>query len=440
MRILTAFFIISAASRFGNGFIFRGTPELFGAADVFKVEGSNRKAAMTRRTSLLISLLVIALPVVLFPILVAASDFRSGQNITLNMTDIIQDDLYLFCNDAEVNGKIVGDLSSFSYNFDSRAEILGNANIAAYEGELGGTVRRTARVFGMIVYINADIAGNALAIGNDIRIGKNTQIGRDLTVTGDDIRIDGDVRGNVHINGTRVEITGTIDGDVTIKARDITIIEPAVIKGNLEYNSVSEAYIDDDAVVMGETVWNEVVPEKEDGLRIPSALTAFFSVIFFLMTLATGLIIILFFRRHAGESGEVIIRRFWHTLATGLLTFILLTGGAILCLVLIVGIPITILITFLGLALFYLGKIYVSIAIGRFLVKSLGGGRRIAIGWEFVIGLIILTLIFRIPVLGWIVYIFTFILGMGAAISGYLSLSRKFRHLTETTPAESGDS
>jgi len=102
----------------------------------------------------------------------------------------------------------------------------------------------------------------------------------------------------------------------------------------------------------------------------------------------------------------------------------------LILLVLIVGIPLSILLVSVGMVLFYIGKIYVSIVLGRLIIGLLAKNKKVALGWELLVGLIILSLFFQIPVLGTIVYLLAFILGTGAAISGYYSLNRKYKETT----------
>ena len=142
------------------------------------------------------------------------------------------------------------------------------------------------------------------------------------------------------------------------------------------------------------------------------------------MALVTGMALILLFRNHTLESTIQIRKKFWHTLATGFLAWIIFIGGALILLVLIVGIPLSILLVTVGMVLFYIGKIYVSIFLGRLLVGWLSRGKKIALGWELLIGLIVLSIVFQIPGFGTFVYVLTFILGTGAAIAGYLALTR----------------
>jgi len=44
---------------------------------------------------------------------------------------------------------------------------------------------------------------------------------------------------------------------------------------------------------------------------------------------------------------------------------------------------------------------------------------------ELFLGLIVLTILFQIPYLGWLIYIGAFILGTGAAVSGYIAITKK---------------
>ncbi|MEW5922648.1 MAG: hypothetical protein AB1746_01530 [Candidatus Zixiibacteriota bacterium] len=356
----------------------------------------------------------------------SASIFMSKESNVVSSLDSLDDDLYIFGNYGEVYGIVGGDLSTFCFNHEADGIIGGNANIFAYKVRQAGNVNQSARIFGYEIYIDAVIGRNLLVLGNDVEFGDDAEVGKDLNCTGDVVNIKGDIKGNANINGRVVYITGRIDGDVEIKADEIYIDSPARIEGELVYTSKYKAEIDEDVIIAGGVDWIETKGEKDSGdsgFHLP----AFIRALLFLMTLLTGFALILILNRHTRESALQIEQRFWQTLAIGLLSHIIFIVGSIVLFIMIVGIPLAVILSFLGMVLFYIGKIYVSIAIGRILLRLLTSGKKVAIGWEFLVGLVILTIIFRIPVLGTIVYIVTFILGTGAAITGYMSLCRKLK-------------
>jgi len=361
------------------------------------------------------------------PLNIFGSDFRTD-NTDILKKDTIRDDLYIFGDYSDIRGLIEGDLIAFCYDISSDGKINGNANIFAYNIDLISSVDRSARLFGYKVRVNGPIQGNALVFCYDCRIDDKTIIGRDLHFGANYAKIDGTIKGDVEGTAPEITLSGIIEGNVDFEAERLLIVSPAEIRGNLVYKCPEEAIIDDDVIIDGEITWKEQKygSDKSEDISTP----AIVKIIFLIMTLVTGLIIIFLFREHTDESVLQIHQKFWVTLAVGCLSFIVLTIGAIVPAVLIVGLPLSLIMLTAATFLFYIGKIYVSIALGHYLFSRFRSGQKTAITLEFIVGLIIMAILFTIPVLGWIIYILTFLLGTGAAVSGIISLNRKYRAST----------
>lgn len=379
------------------------------------------------RTSALVFLSLIFSPIVLI-----ASQFISRDGTIISRNEVIEDDLYVFGNLVEMYGGVDGDLSVFCYDIEAEGEIAGNANIFAYRMDLGGNIEKSVRLFGYDINVLGEIGRNMMAFGRKIEIDRGAVIGRDLICAGEIICIDGTVRGDLKAEGESIIISGMIEGDVEIEAKELSIISPAIIKGRLTYTSKDEALIDEDVVIDGKTEWKlpEVEEEDKGGL---SWFSVFLRVALFVMALVTGLALIILFKKHTNESSVQIEGRFWYTFAIGFLTLAILAGSAFLLLILIIGVPLSIFLTCLGIFLLYVGKIYVSIVLGRLIFRRFAGGGKFALGWELLVGLIVLSLLFQIPVIGSIIYVLSFILGTGAAVSGYLSLNKKYNEIIRAT-------
>nr|MBN2276662.1 polymer-forming cytoskeletal protein [candidate division Zixibacteria bacterium] len=360
------------------------------------------------------------------PSLTLASRFLSSSGNLVSKNEMIDDDAYSVGDFVEIYGVVNGDLSAFCYEIDTDGEINGNVNVFAYRSYIGGKTERTVRLFAYEGEILGQAGSNVVAFCKDLIIGDKAVIMRDLNFAGENIRIDGNIKGNVDINADAVRISGVIEGDVHIEAQDVIILSSAVIKGNLDYTSTLEADISPEAVIEGKIYWEEKErkPDSENGLNILSRLSRF---ILFFMALITGFGLILMFNNHTRESSEFIEKRFWYSLAVGILAFLIFTVGALILMVLVIGIPLAIILMAMGVFLFYVGKIYVSIVIGRLVFRLLARGRKIAMGWELLIGLLLMTIVFQIPMIGTVIYVLTFIAGTGAAVAGHLSLNRKCR-------------
>jgi cytoskeletal protein CcmA (bactofilin family) len=385
----------------------------------------NMKKLLVNRTFRILGL-IIAMAMSLFPEYSSGSQFLQQKTVSITKTEQIDDDVYIFANYCKMNGIINGDFSAFCYDINTIGDIAGNANLIAYRVDLYGKVAKSARMFGNLVNCNGEITGNMLLLGNEISVGEKAIVGRDLNCTGSKISIDGIVKGNLKASGARVIISGVIEGNATINADKILIIPPANIKGNLIYSSEKEATIEDGAIIGGERQW-QIPEKKEDEEDTFSILSLLFKFGLFITAFLTGVLFIYLFKAHTFESSSQILSNFWVTLARGCLAFIIFTAGVVVLIILLVGIPLGVILICLGVILFYLGKIYTSIALGRFLFKALDRNKTYAMALELLLGLLILSFVFWIPYLGWIIYITAFIVGAGAAISGFLILSRRLK-------------
>jgi len=380
-----------------------------------------------------ISLLTFIL-LIITPFIISASEFMARDGMIISRADSVFDDIYLFGNNAEVYGYVEGDVFAFGYDVETNGDITESVNLFAYNVVLGGDVGNSARLFGYQIDVDALVHRNVLAFGQRVDIGRNTEIFRDITCGAERINFDGIVHGDAELNGDVVSVSGIIEGDLIAKGGEISIIAPTTIKGDFICTSVDEPYIDDDVIIEGETDWEppkeKDTDEEDEG---SSAFGAVFRFVLFLMAFITGLALVILFKRHTNESAIQLQTRFWHTLAIGFLAWVIFIGGSLILLVLIIGIPLSILLFTVGMVLFYIGKIYVSIFIGRLLIGLVARGKKVALGWELLLGLIILSIVFQIPGLGVLIYIITFILGTGAAIAGYLSMTHPKKSATATT-------
>ncbi len=382
---------------------------------------------MTTATKFCRLFVLLVTAIFLFPCNSIASVFMAVDGNVVTRGELIEDDLYLFGNYSEVLGDVDGDVSAFVYSFSSSGTIHGNVNLFAYDSDSRGRIDRSVRLFTSSGVVDAHIERNLILFGNILKVERHAFIGRDLTCAGERVIMAGTVGGNTKLSGNSVVVKGVIEGNLEIESGNINILNPAIIKGDFIYKSHAEADIDDGVVIDGEVIWNEpdVAATDDDGDSTFSIITSF---ILFLLCLTTGLVLIIFFKRHTLESSNEIFKKPAQTFAVGLLSFAVFIIGSIVMFVLIVGIPVSILLVSLGIALFYVGKIYSSIVLGRLVFKPLREGR-MPLGIELLAGLIILSLTFQIPYFGWVIYLLTAILGMGAAIAGFLAINRKLNEV-----------
>ncbi|MCP4704385.1 MAG: hypothetical protein GY865_07225 [candidate division Zixibacteria bacterium] len=365
-----------------------------------------------------------------------ATEILNGDDISISRDEVIDDDLYMFGNYSEVRGTITGDLTAFCYDLSANGTVNGNTNLFAYNIDFIGKIDRTARLFAYKIRLNGPVNGNLLIFAKDIRLGSKSYIAKDLTYSAENIKLDGVVIGNVDGISSKTVISGQIDGDISIETDQLIIISPATITGELSYTSANEAIIEEGVIIEDEIIWIEAGTETDGDIKLTDESSFLGNFILFLAALLTGFVLILLFKNHINRSVEQLETNFWHTFAIGCLSFLGLTFGAIIPAVLIIGIPVSIMMFTFGLILFYIGKIYISITLARYLFSLMNKGTKLPIGIELIVGLIILTVLFELPVIGWVIYIATFLLGSGAAINGCIAISRSSKTVQHASPIE----
>jgi len=217
------------------------------------------------------------------------------------------------------------------------------------------------------------------------------------------------------VEADRIVIAGKILGDVKITGDEITIAAPAEIMGNVYYKSSNEILIDEEVIIGGDIEWEEI---SQSNVTSDNGIDWGARIFFMFAALLAGLIVIPVFNKHTRASAMQIIEKPLVTLGIGFISFCVAPIAILVVFVTIVGIPASLLLFMAYTIFFYIGKIYVAIAIGWIIIRAFRKGAQPRQGWSLLVGLIILMLLFAIPVLGLILYFVTAFFGFGAIILG----------------------
>ena len=153
--------------------------------------------------------------------------------------------------------------------------------------------------------------------------------------------------------------------------------------------------------------------------------------VFFLLYLALNTV----FDRPVGGSADVLVARPLSAFMIGLLVLIL--TGPVLALVAasIIGLLVVPFILCAVIVVGLVGKTAVARAIGRTVVRGDAPDGRVKGTLAFVIGFVLLTLAYMVPVLGFVTWALTTVFGLGAATIAFRSLLRRERPATVALPA-----
>ncbi len=255
-----------------------------------------------------------------------------------------------------------------------------------------------------------------------------------------DVVIEGRVEQDVVVvmGSIRLAPSAVVDGSVVVIGGSATIDENAVVRDDLVVVggtlraaptfSPGGQHIVIGSPWMGETLQG-LVPWITSGLLwgrliVPDIdwIWAFVGV-FFLIYLALNTV----FDRPVGGSADVMVKRPLSAFMVGLLV-LLLTGPALAIIAAsVIGLVVVPFIICAVVVAGLVGKAGVARAIGRSVLRSDTPDARIQATVAFIIGFVLLTLAYMVPLLGVLTWALTTVLGLGAATMTFRSLLRRER-------------
>jgi len=382
----------------------------------------------------LVFLMAAAAVLFLFAAPLAAQD---TENAGSSMSTSFDDDLYVFGSDIFITEDVEGDLVMAGGRIDVTADTAQDLMAAGGMIDIRGDIGDDIRAAGGTINIFGNIGDDLIAAGGQVTISGSSAVGGALVLTGGTLDISGTVKGDAVLNGGTITISGKIDGDVRIDGvESLKVTESAEISGDLIYRSSTRANISGGAVIGGEV--KETIVEKtevkasETGASPWAVFAATYiggRVIAFLGLFILGIILIAvmpgFFQKfnqrmkdtlgYCVGGGAIVL--FGVPIASGILFFV-----SIILFITIIGSGLGIiamasnaLMLILYGVLIYLSTVFLSYLLGRVILAktSLNMDKY---GWKvlvYLIGLVIIMIIFSIPFAGWLIRFAGILFGLG---------------------------
>ncbi len=371
------------------------------------------------RRILLFSTLLLAAAAIICP----AAEVIRGDLLTLSDTTVVNGDLYMFGRKAIAEGTVEGDLAACAQkvlltgmvrqNFYSAAQLIevegevvsdfiGFAQDIVIDGKVRGGFRGACANF----TLNDTLWGDVIVGAGEVEIGKNAVVYGDIYAGAGEIDIRGLVEGNIIAYVERFKLSGKVTGTVKIQVEEMDFSEGAMIGGNLRYKSEEEFKDDFSPYVVGKIYFTKYVEEEceECGWM--------WGLWFFLGSVVIALLVCGFFGKWLDKGAELFGQSLGKALGIGFLSFIVLPVAGIILLVTVIGIPLGIILLLLYGIFLYLGWIIAAAILGNWGLKMIKWEKA---GWILtgIIGLVVLSVLSMIPVLGCLVNFCAMILGLG---------------------------
>jgi len=347
----------------------------------------------------------------------AAADLRQGSDVTVARTETVNDDIYAGAGTISIEGAVNGNVIAGG----GTVTVSGNVTRDVIVG--GGTINVTGHVGGSIIAaggnltLNGPVEHDIVVTGGMIDVGSGATIGRDLVLAGGTATVSAPVGRRVQMSSGSLTLRGHITGDVRGTV-DHLKLDGAQIGGNLDYTSANGVELVNGARVAGTTTRHTPTDSRGAGNGFLGWLRGLIGIF------ALGLILIFLLPGISTRAIDTLRAQPWLSLGIG--AAILIIPPIVALIVFILGILIGgwwlgLLLIPLWILLLAIGYVVSGFLLGRLLFARLGwGGYHDALA--LLAGLVVLTLVGLLPVLGGFVGLAALVFGAGALA---LTVSRR---------------
>ena len=383
-----------------------------------------------RKVTILLSFLLITL---IFPLSISAKIIRNELAIVAS-NEVIDDDLFIGGETVLVEGTVNGDLYVAGGNIIVKGKINGDVLAAGGMIDISGTVRGDIRAAGgNIIIKGSQIGGGLSLVGGNISIDNESSIGGGLVLGSGNANIDASVGRGLTGGVGNLLLNSSVGKDVNIGAGTIALGPSAKVEGDFNYTSDEELQADQNARIEGKITRTDpdtlVDQEKvsQQGKSIAKAFGEGIRWWSFLSSLVTGMVFLLLFKKQALLLSKSINDYFLKNLGWGLMTMVMTPILFIILFFSVLGIPLAVILAVLFAIEIYLTRIVVAVFVGNKLVE-LAGKKDVNIYIALILGLVVLFVLSRIPVISFITTLTVTLVGLGAIFNfkrDFLTKNRK---------------
>jgi len=344
---------------------------------------------------------------------------RPGCAVTLSAGDLVifpkdnatKGDIIAAGRELIVRGEVRGDLTGAAGSITISGPVQSTALLAGNDVLVSGGVANDAWIAGQSIRLNSSVGDNAYLLGSNVALAENASVGTDLLAAGNTLSILGSVRGNVRVAATDITLGGTVGGNVYAKAGGtIHILEGAVIKGDLFYESDERAVISPGAKILGSVKRSIPTSEKVKPLFWPRFAYSFGSII---AAILFGILAIGLFPTGTQLVANTVRYSFWQSVGVGLIVLIVVPIACLVATLTLVGIPSAAAVFAVFLMTAYAASIMVAMSLGQAILSRGREGFPSPV-LSLVLGIAILSVVELIPLLGVLVKLICLVLGTGA--------------------------
>lgn len=378
-------------------------------------------------------LLAVSLLGMVLPAGALAAEFRRGETVIIGPGEVIEEDLYVVGGTILIQGTVRGDVVTAARTVEIPGTVEGDVLSMAGETRVSGQVRGSIRAAAGTLSIAGQVGEDSVLAGGQVRLDPGAQVGRDVLLAAGEGSIQAPVGGEVWAAAETLTVGAPVVGNVRAEVETLRLTDTARIGGSLRYRSGRDAEISNGATVSGPVERLSPTAARRAG-PVMYVIGWFRSMV---GLFALGLLLVFLLPDFSRRVPATLRQSPWRSLGWGAAAF--------------VGTPLIAgLIFFVGallggwwIGLIALGLYVVALAlcfpvvgmfIGRWLLERFGkAGTPLVLA--LLLGLALLTLVGRVPVLGALIVLATMLFGLGALVLTAASGRRGMGIIARSQPA-----
>ncbi len=361
------------------------------------------------------------LPVLIFALLLipatawGASTMRTGEMVSITPDQVVEDDFYSLGESVVISGAVTGDLLAATGDLTVNGKIGADLAVLAGRVSISGTAGDDVRAIAGEVTIDGEINGDLVVIANSLKVLPTAIVKGDILFFGYHADISGAIGGDILGSNESMRIDGSVAGGVDVRSINLIFGEKAVIGKDVKYTSLNTLVRAQNAQITGNIIHNDPIVSNNNPLKdalIPMLVLLFATLVWYLFFRN-------FLERVVAHSND-------HAVRSALIGFGIIFLTPIAALILIASalgslFGVTLFIAYMLLILTSL--MTVGIVAGAFITKLYSKSNTLSIV-TIVIGVLAVSILAFIPLLGLIVLIGIFLISLGSLTTTLYRLLR----------------
>ena len=366
--------------------------------------------------------------------LIFPTEIQAQANSVAAETALVQAGPHFFANDSVIiDENLQGDVYISAGEVIVNSVIDGDLLVVGGSVVINGEVSQDVRAAGGMITLVGQVGGNVSAAAGEIILDEESAIGNSALLAAGSIVSNGLIAGKTWMAAETIALNSQLGSNVQVWASDLSVLPATSIAGVLTAEVASEPVITEDAQFQEQPVITvRDFQAQQNTAAVGAAGRVVTEIIKFIMNLTFGALLIYFFPRLSQRLANSVVKGPLVSLGWGFLQLLLIPVAIIFLIITVVGIPVAVLLTLGYFALLLTGSLVTSLAIGQRIQIGFAQNKGLHDPYiQFTLGLLLLTVVSLIPVLGALASVLALIMGMGAMFIAFKASLRSPRSVNK---------